>query len=435
MPDPSRSGEEVETLRDYRDIELWKDVTEAQWNDWRWQVANRITTVEVLRGVIPLSDPEAREIQESLGALRMAITPYYASLIDPKDPEDPVRRQAVPSILETHVAETDLRDPLHEDVDSPVPGLTHRYPDRGILLLTDQCSMYCRHCTRRRKAGETDHAYSRDRIAAALDYIRRTPTFRDVLFTGGDPFLVDDGTLDWVLTEVGSIPHVEIVRFGTRTPVVMPQRITDDLCALLKRHHPVWVNTHFNHPREITPQSRAACAKLANAGIPLGNQSVLLKRVNDCPYVFRELNQQLLTLRVRPYYIYQCDLSQGIEHFRTPVAKGLEIMEYLRGHTSGMAVPTFIVDAPGGGGKIPLLPNYLVSMSDKRVVLRNYEGVFSTYAEPADRISRCPEHCAAFCDRQKGFSREGLIPLLEGDSISLEPAALSRRERGTHQGS
>jgi len=416
-------------VRDFKTIALWKDATAQEWSDWRWQVNNRITTVEQLKQVIPLSAEEEEIIAHSLNKLRMAITPYYASLIDPEDPEDPVRRQAVPTIHETHIAASDLLDPCHEDTDSPVPGLTHRYPDRGILMVTDQCSMYCRHCTRRRKAGETDRAYSKEQISACLDYLRKTPTFRDILFTGGDPFLMSDEMIDWMLGEVRKIPHIEIARFGTRTPVVMPQRVTDKLCSILKKYHPVWVNTHFNHPNEITPESKAACEKLADAGIPLGNQSVLLKGVNDCPYTFRELNQKLLTIRVRPYYIYQCDLSQGIEHFRTSVAKGIEIMEYLRGHTSGLAVPYFIVDGPNGGGKIPVLPNYIVSMSDKRVILRNYEGVFTTYTEPEDKISRCPANCAAFCEKQKKLSREGLIPLFEGDRVSLEPASLARRER------
>lgn len=421
-------------MREYRSVELWKDVAPEQWNDWKWQVANRITTVEQLRKVLPLTDDEAKVIEQSLNKLRMAITPYYASLIDPANPEDPIRKQAVPTLKETHIAATDLEDPLHEDIDSPAPGLTHRYPDRGILMLTDQCSMYCRHCTRRRKAGETDKAYTKEYLKPAIEYLRKTPTFRDILFTGGDPFLVSDELIDWVLGEVRRIPHIEIVRFGSRTPVVMPQRITDDLCSILKKYHPLWVNTHFNHPHEITPESRKACEKLADAGVPLGNQSVLLKGVNDCPYTFRELNQKLLTLRVRPYYIYQCDLSTGIEHFRTSVAKGIEIMEYLRGHTSGLAVPYFIVDAPGGGGKIPVLPNYVVSMSDKRVVLRNYEGVICTYTEPEDKISHCPEGCDAYCERQKKYSREGLIQLLEGEKISIEPSHLARRDRAAHRG-
>lgn len=415
--------------RHYSEIPLWKSVTPEQWNDWRWQVANRITTVDQLRQVINLTPEEEEVISGSLNKLRMAITPYYASLMDPDDPHDPIRMQAVPTIFETHISPDDLEDPCHEDIDSPTPGLTHRYPDRGMLMITDECSMYCRHCTRRRKAGETDRFYPREQIKAALDYIRATPTFRDLLLSGGDPFVCNDDLIEWVLKEARSIPHLEIVRFGTRTPVVMPQRITDDLCRILKKYHPIWLNTHFNHPKELTPESREACAKLADAGIPLGNQSVLLRNINDCPYTMRELCQQLMTARVRPYYIYQCDLSMGIEHFRTSVAKGIEIMEYLRGHTSGLAVPSFIIDGPGGGGKIPILPNYLLSMSDDRVVIRNYEGVITTYSQPKDRTHTCDPQCQKFCERQKAFSREGLIKLLEGEQVSIEPADLTRRMR------
>jgi len=420
---------EVKDMSDTRKKTPWKDVPEEQWNDWRWQIANRITTREALEKILPLAPEEAQVLDKSLNRLRMAITPYYASLIDPGNPDDPIRRQAVPTIAETDVKAYDLLDQQAEVHHSPVPGLTQLYPDRGIILVTDQCSMYCRHCTRRRMAGETDRPFSRTQMEACFDYIRKTPTFRDLLFTGGDPFTVDDDTIEWLLSEAASIPHLEIVRFGTRTPVVMPQRITDNLCRILEKYPPVWLNTHFNHPNEITPESKAACDRLARAGVPMGNQSVLLKGVNDCPYIFRELNQKLLTIRVRPYYIYQCDLSPGIEHFRTAVAKGIQIMEYLRGHTSGLAVPYFIIDSPGGGGKIPILPNYLVSMSDRKVILRNYEGTFTTYTEPEDKISHCPEHCAGFCERQRALSREGMIPLFEGERVALQPETTARKRR------
>ena len=420
-------------MRDYKTIEAWKNVTPEEWNDWQWQVRNRITNIDQLKAVLPLTEQEEDALTDSLGMLRMAVTPYYMSLIDPEDPEDPVRKQAIPTAKETHVSPADLLDPLHEDSDSPVPGLTHRYPDRGILMVTDQCSMYCRHCTRRRKAGETDKAYGRDTIQACIDYIRRTPTFRDVILTGGDPLLVSDEMLDWLLGELRSIPHLEIIRLGTRTPVVMPQRITENLCNIIRKHHPIWVNTHFNHPFEITEASKTACERLADAGAPLGNQSVLLRGVNDDPYIMRELCHQLTRMRVRPYYIYQCDLSTGIEHFRTPVAKGIEIMEYLRGHTSGLAVPTYIIDAPGGGGKIPVMPNYLISMSDKKVILRNYEGVITAYTEPEDRTSKLSKKCDVYKEHQRKFSREGLISLFEGDRISIEPAYLGRHERNKHE--
>ena len=418
-------------IRSWKEVSLWKDVTEEEWSDWRWQIANRITTVDKLRQVINLTDEEAEEIERSLGKLRMAITPYYASLMDPDDPKCPIRKQAVPTIHETIIAKADLHDPLHEDVDSPVPGLTHRYPDRGLLLITDQCSMYCRHCTRRRKAGETDRAYSVDQVKKCIEYVRETPTFRDVLLSGGDPLTVNEDMLEWVISELKSIPHVDFVRLGTRVPVVCPQRITDKLCNMLKKYHPIWLNTQFNHPKEITRESSEACAKLADAGVVLGNQSVLLKGVNDCPYLIRELNQQLLKIRVNPYYIYQCDLSEGIEHFRTSIGKGIQIMEYLRGHTTGMAQPLFIVDAPGGGGKIPVGPNYVVSRSDRKVILRNYEGVLTVYTEPDDNQSHPEElyHWEEYTARQRQLSREGLIKLFEGETISLEPADLDRRKR------
>ena len=417
--------------RDRREIPLWKGVSDAEWNDWKWQVANRITTVEQLRQVIDIDDEEAGKVSRSLGKLRMAITPYYASLMDPKDPKCPVRIQAVPTEKETIIAKADLHDPLHEDVDSPTPGLTHRYPDRGLLLITDQCSMYCRHCTRRRHAGETDKAYGEDQIKKGIEYIRNTPTFRDVLLSGGDPLTIDDDRLEWVISELSSIPHVDFVRLGSRMPVVCPQRITDKLCSMLRKYHPIWLNMQFNHPKEVTPETTKACAMLADAGVPLGNQSVLLKGVNDCPYLFRELNQRLLKIRVNPYYIYQCDLSEGIEHFRTSVGKGIQIIEYLRGHTTGMAQPLFIVDAPGGGGKIPVGPNYVLSQSDRKLILRNYEGVLTTYTEPEDNISRPEElyHWEEYTARQRSLSREGLIKLFEGELLSLEPAHLDRRER------
>ncbi len=417
--------------RDRREIPLWKGVSDTEWNDWKWQVENRITTVEQLRQVIDIDDEEAGKVSRSLGKLRMAITPYYASLMDPKDPKCPVRIQAVPTEKETIIAKADLHDPLHEDVDSPTPGLTHRYPDRGLLLITDQCSMYCRHCTRRRHAGETDKAYGEDQIRKGIEYIRNTPTFRDVLLSGGDPLTIDDDRLEWVISELSSIPHVDFVRLGSRMPVVCPQRITDKLCSMLRKYHPIWLNMQFNHPKEVTPETTKACAMLSDAGVPLGNQSVLLKGVNDCPYLFRELNQRLLKIRVNPYYIYQCDLSEGIEHFRTSVGKGIQIIEYLRGHTTGMAQPLFIVDAPGGGGKIPVGPNYVLSQSDRKLILRNYEGVLTTYTEPEDNISRPEElyHWEEYTARQRALSREGLIKLFEGELLSLEPAHLDRRER------
>ena len=329
---------------------MFPEVTDEQWNDWKWQVKNRIETLEDLKKYVKLTAEEEEGVRKTLSTLRMAITPYYLSLIDPNDPHDPVRRQCIPTALETHQAAADLLDPLHEDEDSPTPGLTHRYPDRVLFLITDMCSMYCRHCTRRRFAGQTDNECGPDRIEKALEYIEKTESVRDVLLSGGDALMVSDKKLEYIISRLRQIPHVEIVRLGTRTPVVCPQRITPELCDMLKKYHPVWINTHFNHPNEVTAESRRACEMLANAGIPLGNQSVLLRGVNDCVHVMKNLVHELVKMRVRPYYIYQCDLSMGLEHFRTPVSKGIEIIEGLRGHTSGFCIPTFVVDAPGGGG-------------------------------------------------------------------------------------
>lgn len=401
---------------------MFSEVSDEQWNDWKWQVKNRIETLDELKKYIELSPEEEEGIAKSLQTLRMAITPYYLSLIDPEDKNCPIRKQAIPTKAETHISAADLLDPLHEDEDSPVPGLTHRYPDRVLFLITDMCSMYCRHCTRRRFAGQTDRESPSERIQKSIDYIAKTPQVRDVLLSGGDALMVSDKMLESIIQRLRQIPHVEIIRIGTRTPVVCPQRITDDLVNMLKKYHPIWLNTHFNHPKEITPESTEACAKLADAGIPLGNQSVLLRGVNDCVYTMKKLVHELVKIRVRPYYIYQCDLSMGLEHFRTPVSKGIEIIEGLRGHTSGFAVPTFVVDAPGGGGKIPVMPTYLISQSPGKVVLRNFEGVITTYTEPTNYENNCDsEEC------KKGV--EGVAGLLEGKEMSLEPNELTRKKR------
>ena len=418
-------------MRNYKEIELWKDVTDEQWNDWKWQVRNRIVDVDSLRKVINLTAEEEEQIGEVLKKFRVGITPYYASLMDPNDPNCPVRMQAVPTIMETHESVSDLEDPLDEDVDSPVPGLTHRYPDRVLFLITDQCSMYCRHCTRRRFAGQHDMGVPRDRIDKCIEYIRNTPQVRDVLLSGGDCLLVEDDVLEYIIKKLREIPHVEIVRLGSRTPVVLPQRITDDLVNMLKKYHPIWLNTHFNHPKEITEEAKAACEKLANAGIPLGNQSVLLRGINDCPHIMKDLVHGLVKMRVRPYYIYQCDLSMGIEHFRTKVSKGIEIIEALRGHTSGYAVPTFVVDAPGGGGKTPVMPQYVISQSPTKIVLRNYEGIITTYTEPqmVEEPCDCP-----VCRGEREAHITGVAGLLQGPEVkAMEPQNLERRMRAAER--
>ncbi|MBR6879286.1 MAG: lysine 2,3-aminomutase [Bacteroidales bacterium] len=424
-------------MAESRRKQLFPEVTDEQWNDWKWQVKNRIETLEDLKKYVKLTAEEEEGVRKTLSTLRMAITPYYLSLIDPNDPHDPVRRQCIPTALETHQAAADLLDPLHEDEDSPTPGLTHRYPDRVLFLITDMCSMYCRHCTRRRFAGQTDNECGPDRIEKALEYIEKTPTVRDVLLSGGDALMVSDKKLEYIISRLRQIPHVEIVRLGTRTPVVCPQRITPELCDMLKKYHPIWINTHFNHPNEVTAESKRACEMLANAGIPLGNQSVLLRGVNDCVHVMKNLVHELVKMRVRPYYIYQCDLSMGLEHFRTPVSKGIEIIEGLRGHTSGFCIPTFVVDAPGGGGKTPVMPQYVISQAPGKVVLRNFEGVITTYTEPTEYHSECncPECQAARAKEQVAADKavDGVISLLEGERMNIEPKALKRHERNENR--
>jgi len=416
-------------MRPYREIPLWKNVTEKEWNDWKWQFRNRVTTVDQLKEIINLTPEEEAGVQKSLKVLRMAITPYWATLMDPDDPHDPIRMQAVPTIKEIDFSTSDMEDPLFEDIDSPVHGLTHRYPDKVLFLITDQCGMYCRHCTRRRFAGHTDKEKSAESVDAAIKYIKEHEEIRDVLLSGGDCLISSDERLESIIARLQAIDHVEIVRLGSRAPVTLPQRITPELCNMLKKHHPIWLNTHFNHPKEITPESKRAVEMLADAGIPVGNQSVLLKGINDCPTIMKKLVHELVKIRCRPYYLYQCDLSKGIEHFRTSVAKGIEIMEALRGHTSGFAVPMFIVDAPGGGGKIPVTPNYLISMSDKRVILRNYEGGTFQYLEPKDRESVCPPTCR-LCKDYKGIeSTEGVAGVLSGKKFCLIPEGNARAAR------
>jgi lysine 2,3-aminomutase len=361
------------------------DASAHEWKDWKWQLKHQIRDVETVERLLDIRfGPGTRaRLEQTLEKFPMSITPYYLSLIDASDLDnDPIFKQSVPSPDELNVERWDIKDPLDEDKDSPAPCVTHRYPDRVLLLVSNVCSMYCRHCTRKRRVGDVDYIPERELIAQGIDYIRNNPFVRDVLLSGGDPFLLPDDYLDWILSELHAIEHVEVVRIGTRTPVVLPYRITDDLVNMLKKHHPVWINTHFNHPREITDSSRTALRMLADAGIPLGNQSVLLAGINDCPRIMRALVHKLVQNRVRPYYLYQCDLSEGLSHFRTPVGKGIEIIESLIGHTSGFCVPTYVIDAPAGGGKVPVMPQYLISWSTNKVILRNYEGVITTYQEP-----------------------------------------------------
>ncbi|MBB6478516.1 lysine 2,3-aminomutase [Spirochaeta isovalerica] len=412
----------------YKHIPLYANVKDEEWNDWKWQLRHAVRDVETLDEIIDLDDEEKKHLRDCLSQFRMAITPYYAALMDRENRNCPVRKQAVPVLEELYNAPSDLNDPLHEDSDSPVPGLTHRYPDRALLLVTHECSMYCRHCTRRRVVGDHDNIMPDDILEKAFQYIENTPQIRDVLISGGDPLVLSDDRLERILKRLSAIEHVEIIRIGSRMPVVLPMRITEDLVKMLQKYHPVYLNTHYNHPKEITAEAKEACGRLADHGVNVGNQSVLLKGINDCSNIMLHLVQKLLTIRVKPYYIYQCDLSRGISHFRTPVSKGIEIIENLRGHTTGMAVPTFVVDAPGGGGKIPVMPDYLISQTDQRIILRNYEGVITTYTEPDHYTHHDKENCE-FCKDWKGVPKSGVSALLDGDQLCLTPEGLARSKR------
>lgn len=352
------------------------------WNDWQWQYNNRIEDTERLCSILALGDTEKKNIESCLGLFRMAITPYYASLIRPDDPFDPIRMQAVPSVHETEIIPFDMPDPLDEERKSPVKNIVHTYPDRVLFLVTRRCAMYCRHCTRRRLVGEEDFSIRDQEIENALNYIRQTPVIRDVLISGGDPFVLSDERLDYILTKLREISHVEILRIGTRTPVTLPMRITPTLLAMLRKHQPLWINTHFNHPNELTEAAVASCGRIADAGIPLGNQSVLLRGINDNVAVMKELLLKLVKSRVRPYYLYQCDLSEGLHHFRTDVRTGIGIIQQLTGSISGFALPTFVIDAPKGGGKIPIHPETVLSIDDQTVIMTNYRGERCEYPQP-----------------------------------------------------
>lgn len=398
---------------------FYSKVPKDKWNDWKWQIENRLKDIDDVVNVLNPSKQVIDGIRLASKNFRMAITPYYASLIDLDDPFCPVKAQAIPSAYEADFAKSDMIDPLEEDRDSPVHGLTHRYPDRVLLLVTDVCSMYCRHCTRRRMVGQTDQHFGMSHLQKCIDYIAAHKEVRDVVVSGGDPFTLADVKLEEIISKLRAIKHVEIIRIGTRTPVVLPMRITNSLIKMLKKYQPIILSTHFNHAKEITTEAAEACNMLADGGFPLVNQSVLLRRVNDCPHVFKELNQKLLTIRVMPYYIYQCDLSLGISHFRTSLGRGVEIIEALRGHTSGLAVPTFVVDLPGGGGKTPVMPDYIISRTDDKSVLRNYEGSICVYSEPHRWDSVCGQSRA--CDQERYKATKGPAMLMNRPDHVLEP--------------
>lgn len=416
--------EEPPQLRRSPRAPIWADVPDAQWNDWRWQLSHRLNGLEELSQIIRLTAEEIEGCRSH--HFRVDITPYFASLIDPDDPDCPIRRQVIPTSQELIAYDGLYMDSLNEDGHSPVPGLVHRYPDRVLMLVTTQCASYCRYCTRSRIVGDPSAQFSRDDYHRQIDYIARTPQVRDVLLSGGDPLVLPPKILEDILRRLRAIEHVEIIRIGSRVPVFLPQRITPELVAMLRQFHPLWMNIHFNHAKELTPEVAEALARLADAGIPLGSQTVLLAGINDSVAVMKELVHKLVRHRVRPYYLYQCDLVAGAGHFRTTISKGIEIIEGLRGHTSGYAIPTYVVDAPGGGGKIPVMPQYLISQAPGKVVLRNFEGFITTYDEPNDYTG----HTVARPERvETGGTVEphSVAGLLEGAGTYIKPEGFDRR--------
>lgn len=409
---------------------IYADVPAEKWNNWRWQLSHRLNSIEEIEKVLNLTDSE-RKALSAQNLFRVDITPYYISLINPEDPNDPIRKQVIPTAAEMVPFTSMMEDSLAEDKHSPVPGLVHRYPDRVLMLVTTQCATYCRYCTRSRIVGDPTATFSRDEFEMQIEYLKNTPQVRDVLLSGGDPLVLAPKVLEEILRRLREIPHIEIVRIGSRVPVFLPMRVTSELTEMLEKYHPLWLNIHVNHPNEISAELAEATDKLSKAGVPLGNQSVLMAGVNDCSHIQRDLVQKLVQIRVRPYYLYQCDLVEGAGHFRTPVGKGIEIIEALRGHTSGYAVPQFIVDAPGGGGKIPLQPNYLLSYSDHKIIVRNYEGYVTTYEEPTEYTPHDPKTCAYCQSKRPEPGQRGISGLLDGDKMFIKPEGFDLlHERG-----
>ncbi len=414
----------VPTEKVYTRAPYWKDVPDEKWMDWRWQMSHRLNSLAELEAVINLTESE-RKALAAQGLFRVDITPYFASLIDPDDPTCPVRKQVIPTSAEMVSFESMMEDSLAEDKHSPVPGLVHRYPDRVLMLVTTQCASYCRYCTRSRIVGDPTQTFSRTEFDAQIEYIEKTPQIRDVLLSGGDPMVLAPKLLEMILSRLRAIPHIEIIRLGSRVPVFLPMRVDEKFCEMVAKYHPLWINIHVNHPKEVTPELAAAADRLTRAGVPLGNQSVLLAGVNDSVRIQRKLLHELVKIRVRPYYLYQCDLVEGSGHFRTSVSKGIEIMEGLRGHTSGYAVPTYVVDAPGGGGKIPLQPNYVLSQGPDKVILRNFEGYVTTYSEPKDYDPDEIRTQESLIEPRPEPGQEGIHGLLQGQRMSIEPAGFS----------
>jgi lysine 2,3-aminomutase len=398
----------------------WAHVPIEKWNDWRWQLSNRLNSVEELSNILNLT-PDEIEGLSATDLFRVDITPYFASLMDPDDPNDPIRMQVIPTKKELIPFKAEMVDSLGEEAMSPVPGLVHRYPDRVLMLVTTQCASYCRFCTRSRIVGDTHAQFSREDYRRQIEYIAAHPQVRDVLLSGGDVLTLPLKILEGLLKSLREIPHLEVIRLGSRVPVFLPQRITEELVSVLQQFHPLWMNIHFNHPNEITPEVEIALSRLANAGIPLGSQTVLMAGINDCSNIMLALMHKLVKNRVRPYYIYQCDLVHGAGHFRTPVAKGIEIIEALRGHTSGYAVPVFAIDAPEGGGKVPISPNYLLSMSTSRVVIRNYEGYISAYTQPETYHEHDPADCKYCRDHAYPDGDVNVSGLLAGKEKTIIP--------------
>lgn len=406
----------------YQRIPLWKNISPKEWNDPIWQMKNVVTDAKELAEVITLTPKEREEVDRAACHSRFQATPYYLSLIDNENPECPIRLQVVPTIAELQPGLGDLVDPLAEDADSPVPRLVHRYPDRVLFLVSEICSMYCRFCTRRRHVLDRSSTQLAGEHDKAITYIAKHREVRDVVLSGGDALMLSVEMLEGIVKKLRAIPHVEIIRIASRTPCTFPMRVTSDIVEMLRKYHPIYFMTHFNHPYEVTPQAAAACARIADAGMSIQNQSVLLRKVNSNPAIMKKLMHELLKIRVKPYYIYQCDLAEGIEHFRTPVSKGFEIMECLRGHTSGLALPTFVIDAPGGGGKIPVMPNYLLTITDDTAVVRNYRGMMSSYANPRERDCRCStaEEISKSLTPELPKNR-AYLELVEGKRVTLKP--------------
>ncbi|MEP6862259.1 MAG: KamA family radical SAM protein [Deltaproteobacteria bacterium] len=382
------------------------DVTDAQWFDWRWQLGHMLTNADELATAVTLSPDERAGLAASAELFRVGITPYYASLMDPAHASCPIRMQAIPRPIEADIRPEELRDPLGEDTHNPAPSVVHKYPDRVLFLVVDRCGIYCRHCNRRRLVGG-DEPPTTAELEAGLDYIAKTPRIRDVLLSGGDPLLLSTRRLGHLLGRLRAIPHVETIRIGTRLPVVCPMRIDDELCAMLRRHHPLFINTHFNHAKELTPEARAGCERLVDAGVPVGNQTVLLRGINSSVPALRALMRGLLRSRVRPYYLFQGDTVIGTDHLRTPVETAQELYKGLRGWMNGMAVPMLVLDAPGGGGKVPIVPSYIEELTEDHVTVATYRGERIVYPQPRERDCTVPYDAIYFAGSPTDDDREG----------------------------